>query len=257
VTPAAFTLRSGPSYWWQSYLMMTRWELTNLRLLLPVTVMVQALSGAGFILGVGLFFDQIPERAALFVSTGVVVITLILVGVVMGPQLIAQQKQSQTYDFMWSLPVPRITAAAAWLTLNMAIALPAMAVAVIVAVLRYHLPLAVSPVIVPAVLLVLTTGTMLGYALAHTIGNPVVMQLITQVTIFVILGFSPINFPRDQLPGWLATINDWMPFHHMANVVRDGLTEGIVENPGRSYGVLGAYAIGSIALTSWTLSRRR
>jgi len=62
-------LRSGPSYWWDSYRAMFRWELTNLRLVLPVTVMVQVLSGAGFVLGVGLFFDQIPDRAALFVST--------------------------------------------------------------------------------------------------------------------------------------------------------------------------------------------
>ena len=119
----AAALRSGPSYWWQSYRMMVRWELTNLRLLLPVTAMVQIISGGGFVLGVGLFFSDIPDRAALFVSTGVLVITLVLVGLVMGPQLIAQQKQNQTYDFMWSLPVPRITAAAAWVTMNMVIAI--------------------------------------------------------------------------------------------------------------------------------------
>ncbi len=50
------TLRTGPGYWWTSYRAMLRWELTNLRLVLPVTVMVQMLSGAGFVLGVGLFF---------------------------------------------------------------------------------------------------------------------------------------------------------------------------------------------------------
>ncbi len=257
MTTAGFALRRGPSYWWQSYLMMTRWELTNLRLLLPVTVMVQAISGAGFILGVGLFFDQIPERAALFVSTGVMVVTLILVGISMGPQLIAQQKSAGTYDFMWSLPVPRITAAAAWLTMNMAIALPGLGVAVLAAVLRYDLPLRISPEVIPATLLVLVTGTMIGYSLAHTIGNPVVMQMITQVINFVILGFSPINFPKEQLPGWLAAINDWAPFHHMANVVRNSITDGIVTDSGRSYAVLGVYAIAAVALTAWTLSRRQ
>ena len=32
MTAATRPLRSGPGYWWHSYRMMTRWELTNLRL---------------------------------------------------------------------------------------------------------------------------------------------------------------------------------------------------------------------------------
>jgi ABC-2 type transport system permease protein len=218
--------------------------------------MVQIVSGAGFVLGVGLFFADIPDRAALFVSTGVLVITLVLVGLVMGPQLIAQQKMDQTYDFLWSLPVPRITAAAAWVTMNMVIALPGMGVAVTVAMWRYDLPFDLSPSLLPAALLVLGTGTMIGYALAHAVGNPLLMQLITQITIFVILGFSPINFPRDQLPEWLAAVNDWLPFHHMANVVRGALTSGVVEDVGRSYAVLSAYAVASTVVTGATLKRR-
>ena len=58
----ATQLRGGPGYWWQSFLMMTRWEIVGLRLLLPITVFVQVLTGAGFVLGVGLFFGQIPPR---------------------------------------------------------------------------------------------------------------------------------------------------------------------------------------------------
>lgn len=249
-------LRRGPAYWWQSYRAMFRWELTNLRLVLPVTVMVQVLSGAGFVLGVGLFFDQVPERAALFVSTGVIVITLVLVGMILGPQLIAQQRFDQTYDFMWSLPVPRATPALAWVTTNMIIALPGMAAALAVAMWRYDLPLSISPSVVPAVVLVLVCGTMLGYAMAHTIGNPLVMQLITQVTIFVIIGFSPINFPIDQLPGWLRPVHEVLPFHPMAVVTRAGLTVGIVDGVGRAYLVLGAWTVAATALTTWALSRR-
>jgi ABC-2 type transport system permease protein len=257
VTTTNDALRSGVSYWWRSYLMMSRWELTNLRLLLPVTVMVQILSGAGFVLGVGLFFDQIPDRAALFVSTGVVVINLVLVGMIMGPQLIAQQKFDQTYDFMWSLPIPRATAALAWVTTNMIIALPGMAVALAVAVWRYDLPIDISPSIAPAVLLVLVTGTMVGHAMAHVIGNPLIMQLITQVTIFVIIGFSPVNFPIDQLPGWLQAIHEWLPFHPMAVVTRAGLTVGVVDDVPRAYAVLAVWTVAATATTAWVLSRRK
>lgn len=256
LTPPAADLRRGPRYWWHSYRMMVRWELTGLRLVLPVTVMVQILSGAGFVLALGLFFGQVPPRAALFVSTGVLVVTLVTIGLVLGPQLIAQQKAEQTYDFLWSLPVPRTTAALAWVTTNLILGIPGMAVALAVALLRYDLDLHVSPAVVPAVLLTLFTGTMIGYALAHALGNPMLIAAITQLLIFVIIGFSPINFPADQLPGWLAALHRWLPLAPMADTVRAGLTVGVIGDVTRSYLVLGAWAAASVAVTAAVLGRR-
>jgi ABC-2 type transport system permease protein len=236
--------------------MMTRWEIVGLRLLLPITVFVQVLTGAGFVLGVGLFFGQMPPRAALFLSTGVIVITLTTVGLVLGPQLIAAQKAEQTYDFIWSLPVPRSTAAAAWIVTNTIIAVPGMVMALVVANWRYDIDLAVSVAIVPGALLTLYTATMLGYAIAHTIKQPMLINLITQVTIFALTGFSPINFPKEQLPGWLATVNEVLPLLHMANVMRAGLTEGLVTDLGRSYAILGMWAAAATLVTVLVLRRR-
>ena len=257
LAPPGEALRSGSGYWWHSYRMMVRWEATSLRLLLPVTVMVQVLSGAGFVLALGLFFGQVPPRAALFVSTGVLVITLVTIGLVLGPQLVAQQKAEKTYDFLWSLPVPRTTAALAWVTTNLILGLPGMAVALVVALLRYDLDLHISAAIMPAVLLTLFTGTMIGYALAHSLGNPMLIGAITQVLIFVIIGFSPINFPADQLPGWLVEVHRWLPLAPMADTVRAALTEGVVTGVTRSYLVLGAWAAASVALTAAVLGRRK
>ncbi len=249
-------LRRGLEYWWRSYRMMLRWEMTSLRLVLPVTIMVQILSGAGFVLALGIFFGQVPPRAALFVSTGVLVLTLVTIGLVLGPQLIAQQKAEQTYEFLWSLPVPRTTAALAWVTTNLILGLPGMAVALGVALLRYDLDLHVSPAIVPAVLLTLFTGTMIGYAMAHALGNPMLIAALTQLLIFVILGFSPINFPAEQLPDWLAALHRWLPLAPMADTVRAGLTVGVVEDVTRSYLVLGAWAAASVGITAAVLGRR-
>ena len=249
-------LRRGLEYWWRSYRMMLRWEMTSLRLVLPVTIMVQILSGAGFVLALGIFFGQVPPRAALFVSTGVLVLTLVTIGLVLGPQLIAQQKAEQTYEFLWSLPVPRTTAALAWVTTNFILGLPGMAVALVVALLRYDLDLHVSPAIVPAVLLTLFTGTMIGYAMAHALGNPMLIAAITQLLIFMILGFSPINFPAEQLPDWLAALHRWLPLAPMADTVRAGLTVGVVEGVTRSYRVLGAWAAASVGVTAAVLGRR-
>ena len=47
---------------------------------------------------------------------------------------------------------------------------------------------------------------MLGYALSHAIGNPMTTRLITQLLVFVVMGFSPIMYPASQLPDWLAAV---------------------------------------------------
>jgi ABC-2 type transport system permease protein len=237
--------------------MMTRWELTGMRLLLPITVMVQTLIGAGFVLGIGLLYKDMPDAAALFLSTGVAVMTLVTVGLVMGPQLIAQQKARDTYDFLWSLPIPRTTAAMAWLTMNSIIAIPGMIVALLVAEMRYDIVLTINPAIIAAVGLTALTGTMLGYAMAHAVPNPKLTQLLSQLIIFVVLGFSPINFPLDNLPGWLAGISVVLPFHHMAVIVRGGLTVGLVDGVAGSYIAVALWGMAAVALSAWVLGRRK
>jgi hypothetical protein len=83
-----------------------RWELTSLRMWLPLVTVVQILAGAGFVLGIGLFFRHIPGSVALFFSTGVPVINIILVGLILGPQLVADQKVTQGYGFGMALAIP-------------------------------------------------------------------------------------------------------------------------------------------------------
>ena len=255
-TLVAQPVRSGTTHWVRSYLMMTRWELGSLRLLLPLIIALQIVIGGGFALGIGLFFDEMPVRNALFLATGVAVVTLITVGLVLGPQLVSNHKVAGTYDFLWSLPVPRTTQAAAWLTVNSIIALPGMVAALIIADWRYDLTLQVSWDIVPAVLLTIGTATLVGYAFAHAIPKPMITNMITQLLIFVILGFSPINFPPENLPDWLVAVNEWLPFQHMASVIRAALTDGLVDDVGFSYVILAVYAAGAVALAGWVIGRR-
>jgi len=236
---------------------MLRWEVTNMRLLLPITIMVQALSGAGIVLGFGLLIPSVSTEVAEYLSTGAVVVTLILVGVVMGPQLVAQQKMQGSYDFMWSLPVPRTASSAAWLTLNTFIAVPGMLAALLAAAWRYDVSFDVSPMVVPAVLLTIVTGTLLGYALAHAVPKPEVTMLVSQVLIFVIFGFSPISYPAENLPTWLAETHEYLPFIHMANTVRDTLVDGLATDVGRSYLVLSVWAVAATAISAVVLGRRR
>jgi ABC-2 type transport system permease protein len=254
--PPPVSLRSGTSYWLASYRALTRWHLVSLRMWLMLLTVVQIMAGAGFVLGVALFFEHIPASAALFVSTGVPVINLMVVGLILGPQLVAQQKMQQSYDFIRALPAPLTAAAVAWYTVCLLAGLPAVVVSLLIAEARYGISFAVSPAIVPAVLLTAFTGTMIGYGLGHAVPNPMVTQLVTQLLVFAIFGFTAILFPPSQLPPWLATLNWWFPFEHMAVIVRAGLTAGMVTGIASSYLIVAAWGIVGAAAAAWALGRR-
>jgi ABC-2 type transport system permease protein len=242
--------------WLRSYLLMTSWELRNLRLYLPIALVVQVLIGGGMIVGFGFLIGELPAEVALYLVCGVTVVSMITIGMVMAPQLIAQQKMAGTYDYLWSLPVPRTTTVASNLTVNTLIALPGLAVSLAVGVWRYDIDLVFDPILVPAVLLTLVTAASIGMALAHAIPDPMVTGLVTQILVFFILLFAPINFPPERLPDWLASIHRYLPFQHSANVVRAGLTEGLATAVGESFAILGGWALLSWAVTAWVVGRR-
>lgn len=253
---AARTIRSGIGFWLRSFVLMVSWELRSLRLVLPLAIVVQVLIGAGLALGFGLLMGDIPTVQALYLATGATVVSMITLGFVLAPQLIAQQKMSGVYDYLWSLPVPRSTSVAAGLVVNALIATPGMILALLVAAWRFDLHLAVSPLVVPAAVLTLVMAASVGFALAHAIPNPMVTNLVTQVLVFVILLFSPLYYPPERLPAWLGAIHRFLPFQHAANVVRAGLTEGLSTHVGESFVVLAVWALASWLVTAWVVGRR-
>jgi len=247
----------GVRRWPREYRRMLAWDLAELRLNLPVLASVLLLQGAGFVLGIGLFFRHIPPSAAAFVVTGVPVVNLITAGLIFEPQIVAAQRAGGSYEFIQSMPVPRSVMAAAWYTVALITALPAVAMTLAAGVARYHIHLVITPAIVPAVLVTSLTGVLMGYAVAHGITVPMVAQLLSVSLIFVIFGFSPIMFPAGHLPQWLAAANTWLPFGPMATITRSAL----VSNPGadvaRAYLIVLAWAAASGLLAARAVGRRR
>jgi len=246
-------LRPG---WLHGYTTMTQWELADLRLTLPLMIVIQMLTAAGFVLGIGLFFRHIPPTAALYVSTGVPVVNLVLIGLIFGPQVVAEQKLKGTYDYLRALPVPRSSAALAWFTVTLLAGIPAVLASLLMAEARYDFTYTITLSIIPACLLTAFTGTMLGYALSHAIRNPMTTRLITQLLVFVVMGFSPIMYPASQLPDWLAAVNRWLPFEHMAVIMRGALTAGLVDDVGRSYLIVAIWGVLGAAFAARALGRR-
>ena len=148
-----------------------------MRLYVPLMAAVQVLAGLGLVLGFGLFFaGPVPPRSALFVSTGVTVINLYLIGLVMVPQLVGEQKLAKTYDFLQSMPVPRAVAFLAWWSVTLMVGAPAMVASLVTAAIRYHQSFSVSLAIVPAVVLVSLTAIAIGYALGNAVSQPMVVD---------------------------------------------------------------------------------
>jgi ABC-2 type transport system permease protein len=243
--------------WPRAYWRMVAWDLADFRLYLPVLSVVLILQGAGFALGIGLLFSKVPEAAAVYLVTGAPVMNLITAGLIFEPQLVAEQRTRGSYEFLQSLPVPRSAAAMAWYTVALGTSLPAVAIALVTGVARYDLSLAVTPMVVPAMLLTCLTGVLLGLAIAHGVTAPMAALLSSTTLIFVMTGFSPVAFPAAQLPGWLAAVNQWLPFGSMATIVRAALVNGVAGGVPRAYLVVAAWAAGSALILAWVQGHRR
>jgi ABC-2 type transport system permease protein len=246
----------GIRRWLRSYTMMLRFDVRGLGEWLAFGIVVQVLMGAGMAVLYGFYLGEVPPEVGTFMASGVPAIALIPIGFVMVPNMVAQQRIAQTYEFLWSLPVPRLAAAASTFTVFTLMALPGVAIALGVGVWNYGAQLDVSLMIIPALLLTSLMTTSVGFGMAHGVKNPVVINFLTNMTVFFVLLFSPIVVPIAQFPGWLASVHRVLPFYHMAQVIRDALTDGLVTEVGLSYAVLAAWTLSGWVVTAWVVGRR-
>lgn len=236
-------ISGGLSHWLRSFWLMFIWEFKSLRMVAPFLVIVQVLIGAGLVIGLGFLFADITPQQVLYLSTGTTVISMLVVGMVMVPQTVAQRKTEKIYDYLWSLPVPRFTSALATLSVWLLITVPGSAMALIAAMVRYNLELKLSLWLIPAALFTIMVSSSFGFAVSHVINNSLLIIILSQILFFVVLLYSPINYPPEQLPGWMAAIHFWLPFQHSATLMRATLITGSISGLGDSLIVLSMWAV--------------
>jgi ABC-2 type transport system permease protein len=122
---------------------------------------------------------------------------------------------------------------------------------------RYDITFDVHLSVIPATLLTIVCGSLIGSAVAHGMNQPQLTLLFTQIGIFFIIGFSPVSFPIERLPGWLATVHEYLPIHHMALVVRASLTDGLVAVTSQSWIILLVWLVIAAVITGVVLVRRK
>jgi ABC-2 type transport system permease protein len=257
VSASPLEVQSGPGYWLSTYRSMLHFEMINLRAFLILALIIQVLMGAGMSLMYGYYFGDLDVTQQTFLVTGIPALALVPIGFVMVPESIMEHKIRDTYDYVWTLPGPRPISAAATLTLFTSLALPGTVAALVIATVVYPIDLHISWSIIPAVFLTSAMATSVGYAVGHAIPEPRVINLISNLVIFMVLLFSPIVVPIEQFPSWWANVQQVLPFWHMSVVIRGGLTDGLIASSLTvSYLVLTTWTIVSWVVGGWVVGRR-
>lgn len=239
-----------------TYVTLVQWSLAQIGAMLPLIVVIQAALAAGIVIGFGFLIPDIDPATALFLSTGTPTVLLLVIGLVMVPQGVSRARTDGTFAYLRTLPLARPLLLAAELTIWLLVALPSVAVAVLVARLRYDLVLSPDwPVLIAAALLVTLTATAVGYAIAVSM-PPTLAQLLTQVLVFFVLLFSPVTFPADQLPEWFQSVHDFLPARPGADLVRAGLVADVYTASGRDLAVLVLWCVAGVAISVRALVRR-
>jgi ABC-2 type transport system permease protein len=238
-----------------SYGLLVQWQARRISWLLPLIVGVQTVLAVGIIVGFGFLFPEVDPETALFLATGAPTLLLLVIGLVLVPQMVSESKNEGTYNWMRTLPVPRMAFLAADATVWFLAMLPGLIVALAVARWHYDLALSVSPLVVLAVLLVGLTATGVGYAIASFV-PPMITLLLTNLLLFGALMFSPVNFPAERLPGWLQTLHSFLPITAMADVMRATLARDHFELEAAPFAVLAAWCIAGFAASYIAMTRR-
>jgi len=226
-------------------LLLTQWQFRRQAQTLPLLIIIQVIMAVATVIGYGLLVGDPSPEVALYLATGAPTVTLITVGLVMTPQVVAQSKTEGSFDWMRTLPVPRPAFLFSDLLMWSLLALPGMVLGIIAGALRFNITLSPAPWIVGAAVVVSVTAASLGYALA-TLLPPAVATLLTQAIIFGVMLFSPVSYPADRLPTWLATAHEFLPVEPMAQLIRAGLASNQFAVPGRSLVVLAVWCVAAV-----------
>ncbi len=68
--------------------------------------------------------------------------------------------------------------------------------------------------------------------------------------------FSPLNFPPDRLPDWLAALHSVLPIQAMGEVLRGALAPQAFPLTAGAFGMLAVWAVAAFAVT-WRIIARR
>lgn len=240
-----------------SFLTLARWSLASIGAMLPLIVVIQAALAAGIVIGFGFLIPGITPESALFLASGAPTILLLTIGLVIVPQGVSRARASGELDYQRALPVSRPLLLLVDLMVWILIALPGVAIGLVVAWLRYDVAFTFDwPLLILVSILVTAMATSVGYAIAVAL-PAMLAQLLSQVLVFFVMLFSPITFPASQLPEWFRSLHAVLPIQPAADLLRAGVAAEAFPADGRDLLVLASWTALGLVVTFLALVRRK
>ncbi len=239
----------------RSYRLLVTWQALRKKSYLPLMMAVQTLFSLGIVLGYPLLFPTLDKTSIYLIATGAPAISMISVGLVGLPQTVGQERTEGSLAYMRSLPVPRLAYLMADLTVWLAIVIPGVVLGVVVGAYRFGLDLQVSPLVIPAVLMVAVTSACVGYAIASVLPYMLTV-IITQAMVVFVFMFSPLTFLPDKLPAWLEAIHRILPIQAMGEVTRGTLASNQFGLPMGAFLTLAIWCVLGFGVTYVAMTRR-
>lgn len=241
---------------WRSYVLLLTWDFLRRRKILPMIVLIQVALSVGVVYGMAFLLPDIDSKSAIYLSTGAPTLTILVLGLTVVPQEVAQAKLVGRLDWFSTLPVPRLAPLASEITYWLLAALPGTVLALLVASYRFDFALDVNVLVVPALLLVAATASSVGYAMAAAAPPQATQQISSFVSIGVLL-FSPVSLPAEQLPEPLQAVHDVLPVESMADIVRWSLTGAYVDDVARAFVLVSVWCVAALLVSARVATRRR
>lgn len=234
---------------------LLRWQLLRMKPVLLLYLIIQTLLAVGIVIGFSYLIPNIDDTTALYLSTGAPTIILLSIGLVFLPQGIGETRADGTFTYMLSLPLPRLYYVLVEATIWLLISFPGIFMALFVASLRFDLQIVYSYKSIFTFILIGLTAIGIGYTIALWL-RPMIAELISQVLIFGILLFSPINFPPERLPNWLAKLHEFLPIQYMAESIRATLAPNDFEINWFSFLIIGGWCVLSFVMCYFAITKR-
>lgn len=236
------------------YRLMATMQLEGIRAQMIFIAPVQFLLTGSLAIGLGFLIPNIDPNVARYLSTGAPTVSVLLVGLVVLPQELARLHESGADDFLRSLPVRPGVRLLAALTPHLVLSLPGASLSLAVASWYFDFTLHPNPLALVALAFVALTGAAIGNAVAAVIRQPLATSVVSNVLMFFVMLFSPINFPAERLPGWLQALHHVLPLEAMADLVRRTLSG--MTTDAADWLHVAAWALASFAISARSAARR-
>lgn len=195
------------------------WSLVRHKYLLPTFSLVEMILSVAIVYGLGLMLPKVGVKEAVYLSSGAIAIGIIAVGCVLAAQIISTAKQDGIVNYLKTLPVGRGEIIVADTIIWSIAALPGIVMGGISSLLRFKIPLYISPVSILVIFASLIAMILIGFSLAYWLPTNV-LALVTQIIMIGGLLFSPITYPASRIPIVLNMVYQFLPFVPTSSLIR-------------------------------------